>query len=85
MSVDIEQTSSGYGVIRTGGHTFTRRTYRIARRRAISRLLAAHDAYTHACNHCPGSIIRVTLADYLVADWEARQIINRGRREGKWS
>lgn len=87
MSADIEPTSTGYGVIRPGGHTFTRRTYRVARRRATGRLLAARDAHAHAL-HKYGRTGRVTitaLEDLIIADWETRQIVGRGRREGMWT
>lgn len=60
------------------GHTFTRRTYRRARAKALARLWAAYDTYLLANS-------RDAWLDVRIARWEAEQIVARGRREkGLW-
>lgn len=64
--------------------SFSRRTYRAARRRAISRMLEARDVWGIAIPDTPAR--RLLRVDYLIARHLARGIVARGRREkGMWT
>lgn len=68
----------------TKGHVFTRRTYRAARRRAISRMLEARDVWDIAIPDTPAR--RLLRVEYLIARHLARGIVARARREkGMWT
>lgn len=63
---------------------FGRRTYRVARRRAISRMLEARDVWDIAIPDTPAR--RLLRVEYLIARHLARGIVARGRREkGMWT
>ena len=65
---------------------FTRRTYRVARRRALDALFLARHRYiiTGAIRGATSNNIG-TLIDYYFAEDKARRIVARGRREkGMW-
>ena len=63
---------------------FSRRTYRAARRRAISRMLEARDVWDIAIPDTPAR--RLLRVEYLIARHLARGIVARGRREkGMWT
>lgn len=65
------------------GHTFRRRTYRVARRRALHHLLITFDAYQRTPLTSPDWL--AAQVDYSLAKHHAQAIVDRGRREkGMW-
>ena len=63
---------------------FTRRTYRVARKRALEEIRNARE-YLRIASRFTGRAYTDAIIDYYFAEDKARRIVARGRREkGMW-